>query len=122
MNSTKKIESFRDLVVWQKCHSLVREIYEVTAKFPKREHLALANQFRQAAVIVPINIAIGFKKRSRNAKVHYYRTALYAVEDVRYYLLLSSDLGYYKKAEGALEELDTIEKMLKRLIRSNVSS
>ncbi|NOY61149.1 MAG: four helix bundle protein [Calditrichaeota bacterium] len=121
MNS-KKVESFRDLVVWQKSHDLTREIYKTTVKFPKREHNSLAKQLRESATSIPINIALGFKKRGRNAKVHYYRTALSTIEEVRYYLILSDDLGHYKNVEGILEECDIIEKMLKRLIRANVSS
>ncbi len=121
MNS-KKVESFRDLVVWQKSHDLTREIYKTTVKFPKREHNSLANQLRETSASIPINIALGFKKRSRNAKVHYYRTALSTIEEVRYYVILSDELGYYKNAERVLEECDVIERMLKRLIRANVPS
>ncbi|NIA30004.1 MAG: four helix bundle protein [Actinobacteria bacterium] len=121
MNS-KKVESFRDLVVWQKSHDLTCEIYKTTVKFSKREHNSLAKQLRESSASIPINIALGFKKRGRNAKVHYYRTALSTIEEVRYYLILSDDLGHYKNVEGILEECDIIEKMLKRLIRANVPS
>ncbi len=33
----KKVESFKDLIVWQKGIELVNEIYKVTKRFPKEE-------------------------------------------------------------------------------------
>lgn len=117
----KKVETFRDLVVWQKSHELIQQVYQKTTKFPKKELFLLVPQIRNAAVQVPINIAIGFNKRSKNAKVHYYRMALNAIEEVRYYILLAADLGMFKEVEIIISDFITIEKMLKRLIRSNVT-
>jgi four helix bundle protein len=117
----KKVETFRDLVVWQKSHELIQQVYLKTSKFPKKELTLLVPQIRNAAVQVPINIAIGFNKRSKKAKVHYYRTALNAIEEVQYYILLAADLGMYKEVEIAVSDFMTIEKMLKRLIRSNIA-
>ncbi len=119
---SKKVESFRDLVVWQKSHALVKSIYENTQKFPKREHPSLVLQFREAANALPINIAMGFNKRGKKNKLHYYRVALSTLESVRYFLILSRDLGFYKTSDADLSELETIEKMLKRLIRSVASA
>ncbi len=115
---SKKVETFQDLIVWQNSHDLVQELYKVTAKFPKREHNSLAQQIRQSASLVPINIALGFKKRARKNKVHYYRTALTIIEEVRYYIILAHDLGFYKNIDDVLANADNIEKMMKRLIRS----
>ena len=115
---SRRVESYQDLVVWQKSHEIVRGLYEITAKFPKREHLALAQQIREIASQVPINIAVGFNRRGRKNKIHYYRTALLSIENMRYFVLLSKDLGHMKKTEELEENCDTVERMLKRLIRS----
>ena len=40
----KKVESFKDLIVWQKGIELVNEIYKVTKHFPKEELYGLTNQ------------------------------------------------------------------------------
>ena len=117
----KRVETFHDLVVWQKSHELSLEVYKVTAKFPKREQTMLARQQRQAVALIPTNIAIGFKKRGKKTKVHYYLTALTSIEHIRYFLILSRDLDYVKDVDPLVEMCDIIEKMLKRLIRSIAS-
>jgi four helix bundle protein len=45
----------RKLVVWHKSMELVREIYQITATFPKNEEYGLSSQMRRAAVSVPSN-------------------------------------------------------------------
>jgi four helix bundle protein len=114
----KKVETFRDLVVWQKSHQLTVEVYNSTKKFSKKESTSLAEHMRQSVAPIPINIARGFKKRGKKNKIHYYQQAFMIVEEIRYYLILSQELGEYKEPEAALELCDDIERMLKRLIRS----
>lgn len=36
--------SFEDLVVWQKAHTLVLDVYRESAEFPKRETYGLVSQ------------------------------------------------------------------------------
>jgi hypothetical protein len=56
----KKIESYKDLIVWQKRIELVNEIYVLTKRFPKEEMFGLSNQMRRASVSIPANIAEGW--------------------------------------------------------------
>ena len=118
----KKVENFRNLVVWQKSHELVQEIYKITPKFPRRDKNALAQRLRETATEIPCNIAIGFKKRGRNAKIHFYRNSQSAIEQLGYLLILAKDLEYHRAIESLIESTDSIEKMLNRLIRSVSSS
>ncbi len=118
----KKIESFRDLIVWQKSHELVLDIYQLTSKFPKKDQGYLFTKTRDAAMIIPINIAIGFNKRGKKTKIHFYRLALTQIDELRYMIILAVDLGYFKDAGSILEKCENIEKMLKRVIRSISSS
>jgi four helix bundle protein len=115
---SKRVESFRDLVVWQKSHEFVLEIYKITPKFPRRDKNMLAQQLREAAIQIPFNIEVGFKRRGRNAKVHYYHNSLSAIEQATYLLKVAQDLQYCRGVGVQLEAIDAIEKMLKRLIRS----
>jgi four helix bundle protein len=113
----QKVETYHDLIVWQKAHELVIDLYK--AKLSKKESESLAVKIREAAMAIASNIAIGFKKRGKKPKLHYYRSALTAIQELEYYLLLANDLGLLKN-HGALEdEMESIERMLKRLIRSN---
>jgi four helix bundle protein len=62
--------------------------------FPKHEVFGLSSQFRRAAVSIAANIAEGFRKPSDADKARFYSFAQGSVEECRYYLVLSKDLGY----------------------------
>src|SRR5699024_7915504 len=64
-NSAK---TFQDLIVWQKAHKFVVEVYKHTKRFPKSELYGLASQFRRASVSIAANIAEGFKKTAKKIK------------------------------------------------------
>src|SRR5687768_9419608 len=86
--------SFEDLIVWQKAHALAMGGYRLSAEFPREEVYGLTSQLRRAAVSVPANIAEGFKRRGQSDKARLMNVAESSLEEARYYLLLSRDLGY----------------------------
>lgn len=45
-------KSFQDLIVWQKAHQFVLEVYKVTKGFPREEIFGLTSQFRRAAISI----------------------------------------------------------------------
>jgi four helix bundle protein len=57
--SDAKIESWRDLVVWQKAHVATIDVYRLTQSFPSDERYRLTNQLCRAAASVTTNIAEG---------------------------------------------------------------
>ena len=87
-------KTFGDLVVWQKGHQFVLDVYRYTAEFPKSETYGLSSQFRRAAVSIPANIAEGFRKAGERDKVRFMNIAQGSIEECRYYLILSQDLSY----------------------------
>lgn len=104
-------QSFRDLLVWQKGHEFVLGVYGLTSGFPKPEIYGLSQQMRRAAVSVPANIAEGFRRRGRADKARFMNMAESSLEECRYYLILTQDLGYGDTAQlNAL--LEEIGKML----------
>jgi four helix bundle protein len=58
-NGTGVVQSFRDLLVWQRSIQLSVAIYRLTKDFPREEIYGLTSQIRRAAVSVPSNIAEG---------------------------------------------------------------
>jgi four helix bundle protein len=54
-----KIQSYRELEVWQVAMDLADVVYEITEDFPKREWFGLAGQLRKSAVSIPSNISEG---------------------------------------------------------------
>ena len=89
-----KARSFCDLIVWQKSHRFVLDVYRLTSTFPKQEIYCLVTQMRRAAVSIPANIAEGFRRRGKSEKVRFMNIAESSLEESRYYLLLTEDLGY----------------------------
>ena len=92
--------TFEDSAAWQKAHLFVLAVYKYTANFPKVETYGLTSQFRRAAVSIPANIAEGFRRRGTADKARFFNIAQASLEECRYYLILSNDLGY-----GSCEEL-----------------
>ena len=99
-------KSFQDLLVWQKAHAFVLQVYRLTDGFPRHELFGLTAQLRRAAVSIPANIAEGFRKRGRPDKVRFLNVAQGSVEECRYYLILCRDLQYGdpEEARGLLQE------------------
>jgi four helix bundle protein len=117
----RKLERFEDLLVWQRAHALTLTVYRMTARFPAEERFGLVSQMRRAAVSVPANIAEGFKRRSRPDKVRFYNISQGSLEELRYYLVLSRDLGYVSDVGTVTAELDEVGRMLHGLVASVVS-
>lgn len=92
-------KSFRDLIVWRRAHEFVIATYKYSRGFPKEELFCLTSQFRRAAISIAANIAEGFAKRSPKDKVRILNIAQGSLEESRYYLVLSSDLGYGQNSE-----------------------
>jgi four helix bundle protein len=79
-----RTRGYRDLLVWQKGITLVKEIYMLTQGFPDVERFGLISQMRRAAVSIPSNIAEGQARHTTKEFVH-----------------------FISNAEGSLAELDT---------------
>ena len=92
----EKIKNFTELVVWQRGHGLVLDIYKITDHFPSQEVFALTNQLRRAAVSITSNIAEGFTRKTYKEKMQFYFTALGSLSEVQNQLLIARDLDYLK--------------------------
>ena len=115
--------SFRDLMVWRKAHEFVLAVYQLTESFPEREKFGLAHQMRRAAVSIPANIAEGFGKRSPAEKARFLNIAEGSLEECRYYLILTQDLGYGQTAtlNDTLEEASRLLNAYARAILASGS-
>ena len=59
----EKINSFRDLIVYQKAYKLAMDIFHMTKSFPKAELYSLTDQIRRSSRSVTSNIAEAWAKR-----------------------------------------------------------
>jgi len=111
MNSEK-------LVVLQKSHELVKQIYKITHEFPKEEIYGLTSQIRRAAVSIPSNIVEGKARNSRKDYIRFLLISRGSLEEVKYQWFLARDLHYIqeKTYEEVKDLLDSVGKLLNGLI------
>ena len=115
-----KIKTFKDLLVWQKSHSIVIDVYKITREFPKDEVYALTSQMRRCAVSITSNIAEGFSRQGTKEKIQFYFTAKGSLTELHNQLLIAKDVGYVNKATyTALDErIIEVGRIFTGLIRS----
>ena len=114
------LKSFQELEVWRKAHNLVLQTYRVTDSFPDRERYGIVSQVRRSAASIPANIAEAFGRRTTKELLQFLANANGSLEETRYFLLLSRDLGYLSK-ESYVElekECTSVAQMIAALVRS----
>jgi four helix bundle protein len=112
----EKSQNFTDLIVWQKAHEFVLEVYKITKEFPKDELYGLISQFRRAAVSIPANLAEGYGKTSKADKLRFFNISQGSLKECSYYLILVSDLNYIKNYEELNNLLNEVAKLLNAYI------
>ena len=114
------IQTYRDLLVWQKSMDLVVEIYRLVKFLPQEERFGLASQMRRAVVSIPANIAEGHGRLHRGDYIHHLSMARGSLTETETHLLIAIRLGYLQK-EGAEETwrlLQEVGRLLNGLIRA----
>lgn len=111
------MEKFKQLKVWQKAHGLVKDIYKITKDYPQEEKFGLVSQMRRAAVGVAANIVEGTKRKTARDRKHFHVIADTSLEELKYYIILSSELNLIKeeKAEKLISDAREVGKMLSGL-------
>jgi four helix bundle protein len=105
---------FTQLRVWQKAHQVTLVVYKIIGRMPVDERFGLTSQMRRAAVSVAANIAEGYASRGGN-RARFFGIAKTSAEELKYYLILTKDLGYLTGASLPEGPLDEVCAMLYRL-------
>jgi four helix bundle protein len=113
-------QSSRDLRVWNEARTLAEGCYLLTRGFPKDELYGMTSQIRRSAASVPANIAEGYGRERRGEYIQFLRVAQGSLKELETHILLSQRVGpASKEALGpALDQCETVGKMLRSLIRS----
>lgn len=114
-------QSFKDLIVWQKSHALVLEVYKLTRQLPREELFGLVSQMRRAAVSIPANIAEGFKRRGKPDKARQMNIAQGSLEELQYFFILCADLSYLP-AEPVGDRANEVGRLLNAYTQSILES
>ncbi len=115
-----KIESYRDLIVWQKGMDLVVVLYRLTDTFPKAELYGLVSQIRRCVVSIVSNIAEGRRRGSRLDYRHFLIIAFGSGSELETQIEIARRLHFgdqdlYAEIDGLLDE---VMRMLNSMINS----
>jgi four helix bundle protein len=116
----KKVESFRDLIAWQRAVDVAAAIQRATLNFPQREVYGLCSQMTRAAYSISSNIAEGQGKSSKREFVHFLGHARGSLFEVQSQVYVAVRLGYLTKeqAEPLIALTDENGRLINGLIRS----
>jgi four helix bundle protein len=111
------IQSFRDLVVWQKGMNLAVRVYKTSEKLPRSEAFGLTSQLRRAAVSIPSNIAEGKAVGGRTYPRHL-KIALGSEAELQTQIILAKRLEMLTENEATtlLEDTSEVGRMLTALL------
>ena len=112
------IQSYRDLIVWQRAMDVAAATYELTRGYPRDELFGLTSQSRRAAASVAANIAEGYGRASKQAYINFLRIAQGSLKELETHIILAERVGVTKpgSTQPVLEQAEEIGRMLKALI------
>ena len=115
---------YQNLTVWQKAMVLAKDIYKVTANYPKSETYGLVSQMRRCVVSIPSNIAEGYGRGTNKDLVHFLYTSLGSSNELETQILLSREFTYLSDEDSSmlLQLNEQVNKMLSSLIYKRTQS
>jgi four helix bundle protein len=99
VENRKNIESFEDLLVWQKGMEIVKQVYLISKYGELGKDFALRDQLRRAAISIRTNIAEGFERASRKEYLNFLNFAKGSTGEVRSLLNVAFELGYLESSQ-----------------------
>ena len=112
------IKHFKELKVWQKGIEIVKDIYDITRRFPKEEMYGLTSQMRRSSISIPSNIAEGFKRYHTKEYKQFLYIALGSIAELETQIVIANEVGLLEDPtmDAMNEKLDHTSKMLSSLI------
>ena len=112
------VNSFRDLVVWQRAIELVKETYRIIRLLPNEEKYALSDQMRRAVISIPSNIAEGQARNSTKEFIQFLSIARGSKAELQTQLIICTQLKYVTEEQinPAMCLAEEVGKMIGSLI------
>ncbi|MEE3429131.1 MAG: four helix bundle protein [Ruminococcus sp.] len=112
------MQSYKDLIVWQKSMTLVENIYGLMKFLPNEEKYVLSDQMRRSAISIPSNIAEGYDRRSTKDYINFLSFARGSNSELQTQLYICNRLNFLskKQIQPSIDLTEEISKMLNSLI------
>ena len=114
------VDSFTDLIAWQKARELNKTIYNITSQKQFYLDFGLRDQIRRASVSIMSNIAEGFERASSREFHRFLVIAKGSCGEVLSQLYVALDVGYieHKTFEKLYEMTNEVSRILGGLRKS----
>ena len=113
-----KINSHKDLKVYQEALLLVKDIYCITSNFPKEELYGLTSQMKRCVISLPSNIAEGSGRKGNAELIRFLYISLGSLSELETQLDISIMLNFTKENKDIQNRIYFIKNMLSKLIIS----
>ena len=117
MNTPKplgKVNSYRDLVVWQKSRSLASAAYRLCMTPAFERHRGLSDQIMRSAVSIPSNIAEGDERGTNKDALRFLQIARGSLAELETQLSIAESIGIIPQpvAVQMAAQLDEVDRLL----------
>ena len=112
------ITSFKELDIYKRSKELLKQVYQITDKYPEQEKYNVISQLRRSILSIPLNIAEGYGRQSKEEFKRFLKISLGSSNEVEALLEISKELRYIKEEEyqNLSKENEEIGKMIYRTI------
>lgn len=112
-----KINSFEEVISWQKARVLNKEIY---TSFAECRDYSFRDQIQRASVSIMNNIAEGFERETRPELIRFLFISKGSCGEVKSMIILAEDLGYLTRdqVERYTDMTTEISRLIYGLIKS----
>ncbi len=110
-----KINSYKDLLIWQKGIVLVVKVYSLVKSFPQEELFALTSQIKRASVSIPSNISEGYGRNTHKSFSYFIDIARGSLNELETQLIIAKELQFITNFEVYNEILELIEEESKMI-------
>ena len=110
-----KINTYKDLLIWQKGIILVVRVYQLVKSFPQEELYALTSQIKRAVVSIPSNIAEGYGRNADKSFGYFIDISRGSLNELETQLIIAKELEFVTYIDLFYEILDLIEEESKMI-------
>jgi four helix bundle protein len=113
------VESYRDLLVWQKAMDLAEMTFFLTSKLPREQIYVMASQMQRSANSAPSNIAEGHARSSTKEYLYYISVSLASTAELETQFILCGRVKFLSEDDviKALSLANEVGKMLRGIQR-----
>lgn len=103
------MQSFRNLLVWQRAHALALDARRITRSFPRSGYSSLKSQLARSAESIPANIVEGCGAATNKEFARFLDIAIKSTSELEYHLQLAHDSGILSTGHWQTLTAETIE-------------